>query len=51
MEPENADVQKRYEEADRLWKKDLSDAELEKEQGNENFKVGKIDEAIKHYTR
>jgi len=51
LEPENAEVQRRYEEANRLWKKDLSPAELEKEEGNECFKVGKIDDAIKHYTR
>jgi stress-induced-phosphoprotein 1 len=51
LDPENAEVQKRYEEANRLWKKDLSAAELQKEEGNECFKVGKIDDAIKHYTR
>jgi len=51
LEPENVEVQRRYEEANRLWKKDLSAAELEKEEGNEGFKVGKIDDAIKHYTR
>jgi len=51
LEPGNADVAKKAQDCERLWKKDLSNADLLKEEGNEHFKIGKMQQAIDCYTK
>jgi len=51
LDPTNADMEKKAKECERMWKKDLSNAELIKEEGNDYFKVGKMQQAIDCYTK
>jgi len=51
LDPTNEEIKKRYEEALHLWKKDQTPAQIAKEEGNELFKLGKIDAAIEAYTK
>jgi stress-induced-phosphoprotein 1 len=61
VDPSNADLKQKLSEAEELSKKykprvnpdgsPMSPAQVAKEEGNENFKVGKIDIAVQCYTR
>jgi len=51
LSPADVDIAAKYDEAVRNWKKDLTAAQLKKEEGNEFFKLGKIPEAVAAYTK
>jgi tetratricopeptide (TPR) repeat protein len=43
------DFKEKMDESEKMWKKDMSAAQLLKEEGNQFFKVGKIPEALQKY--
>jgi len=49
VDPDNKEMQTKLQETERKWKGNMSAAALKKEEGNELFKVGKIQEALKKY--
>jgi len=61
LDPQNQDITSKLKEAEQMWKKNkpkvnadgspLSAAQLAKEDGNEFFRLGKIDKAIESYTK
>jgi len=49
VDPDNKEMQTKLQEVEKKWKGNLSAAALKKEAGNELFKVGKVQEALKKY--
>jgi len=61
MDPQNQDITSKLKEAEQMWKKNkpkvnadgspLTKAQIAKEEGNEFFRIGKIDKAIEFYSK
>jgi len=49
IDAENKEIQAKLQEYEKKWKGNLSAAALKKEEGNELFKLGKIQDALKKY--